>query len=210
LVTCKKCGREFKTEAALKDHLRDAQVHRDSLYEHKNQYGKWVLAVLAILVICGVAFFAVSQNPNGSSEVSPTASQVSSDIVFNNQTVKITSNATWISAMLHPVDKPHYKATGSMTLVDCPFLLGEASCPTIGLLVMNQTGFTDYQKGGSPVGPYGTVVVTPTLNEQTAFTLSNVDYDGTYYFVFIALNQGNPLSPGATVTILVYLTEVWS
>lgn len=211
MVTCKKCGREFKSEAALKDHLRDAQVHRESIYEHKNQYRKWVLVVLVLVVICGVAIFAFSGNPSGTYQTgAPTVSKENLDTVLNNQTVKVTPNGAWISATLNPVGKLNYNVKGSMALVDCPILLGESACPTIEMWAMNQTGFANYQKSGVPVGTYGTVGITPTLDEQSPFTLHNLDYDGTYYLVFMALNQGNTLSPGTYTTVSISLTEVWS
>jgi hypothetical protein len=209
LVTCKKCGREFKSEAALKDHLRDAQVHRESHYEHKNQYGKLALAFVVLLIIVGLAIFAFRSNQVAPFQTSSTINQTKSDVALNQQ-LNITTSGQWLEATLNPLDKQRYNATGSITLTMCPYSLGETVCPTIEMLAMNSTGFAAYEKSGNLSAPYGVVYITATLDEQTPFTLHNPNYDGTYYFVFIATDQGNPLSSGAYATLTVYLTEVWT
>jgi hypothetical protein len=190
--------------------LRDAQVHRESTFEHKNQYWKWFLACLVLLVIFGAVIFAYRGNSNVTTQTATTLSPTNSSAVINNQSLNITSTGGWISATLHPVDKANYNASGTITLTACPYLLGETVCPTIEMGVMNATGFAQYQKGGVPAAPYGLLDVTPTLDEQSRFALHNLTYDGTYYFVFVALSQGNALSGGAYATVSIYLSESWT
>ena len=67
MVTCKKCGKEFRTEAALKDHSRDARVHRENTYEHKSPYRKWGLAILVLsVIVIGIGVFAYKGDQTGS------------------------------------------------------------------------------------------------------------------------------------------------
>ena len=213
LVTCKKCGKEFKSDAALKDHLRDARVHRDSFYERKHPYRKWGLALFVLLVVCGVALLAYRGIQPGPSQTVLTGRSVSntnSNFVFFNQTIKLTSNETWINATLNPLYKTHYNASGSINVVTCPYVLAESACPDMGLLVMNATGFANFQKNGALVSPYGAVAITPTVGQSTSFTLRNLDYDGVYYFVIIVTSQENALIEGSYVILALYLTETWS
>ena len=212
-MTCKKCGKEFKSEAALKDHLRDAQVHRETAYPHKSPYRIWVLAIFVLVVICGVAILAYTGTQSGTRGTTQTVSTPTpsggSNIVWTNHLFNL-SEGGMINATLNPVGRLNYKAQGHVTLAACQVLSNE-TCPTLGMWIVNQTESAILQNPNAPPpSAYALVRMSPIPGDPTEFALHNPDYNGQYYFVFISSHQGHPLFDGEHVLISISLNETWT
>jgi hypothetical protein len=207
LARCKECGREFKSEAALKDHRKDA--HRERLYQHKSSFRIWVLAIFVLIVICVAGFVAYRGNLGGTSQTGLTASSASSNVIWNNQIVNVTEGG-YISAVLNPVGRIGYKAQGHVVLEGCPVLLNEIMCPEFGMWVVNKTELAQLESPNMPPPrAYNMVRMSAKLGNSTEFVLDDLDYNGEYYFVFISF-QNQPLLTGQHAVISISLTETWT
>lgn len=160
-----------------------------------------------MLGVLGVGVFLLTNNRI--SETTSTTTQAQPNVLWADHLVNIT-DGSWITATLSPLGKANYNAQGSVQLMVCPILNNTILCPTIEVWVMNKTGFTTYQQSGLTTSPYGMVTIAPTLGAQSDFTLHKLDNDGTYYFVFMVLQQGHPLISGTHATISISLTETWA
>ena len=202
MVTCKKCGKEFKTDTSLKEHLRDARVHRESTYQHKSAYRKWILAIFVLVILAIFAYRATTERGSANGELR-------SNIVLNNVSVNVTADGGWIKASLNPLDKTNYATKGSVQLINCPSSDTMALCPNLEMWVMNDTGFSNFQQGGLATAPYEKLEVTTALGTKSNFTLHGLNYNGSYYFEFIVLQQGTPLNRGTHATVSISLVETW-
>jgi hypothetical protein len=215
LVTCKKCGKRFKSEAALEDHLRDAQVHREDQYRRKRPYGKWVLALFILLVISGIAILAYKEA--SISSITPTTPTTSSSrvsrVILNNHLVNVTGVVgafSFINETLNPIGKLDYKAYGQVQIISgCSTEATGVVCPTIQMIVLNDAAFAKVVEAiiGGGAGQVATYAQTQiTRSGVYPFTLSHLDHNGKYYFVFFI---PNPSLPTQTAVVSITLIETW-
>jgi hypothetical protein len=217
LVTCKKCGKEFKSEAALEDHLRDARVHRENQYRHRRPYSKWVLALFILLVICGIAILAYKESTVVQTTQTQTIPATSlsgvSKVILNDRLVNISGEVgalSFVNGTLNPIGKLDYKAYGQVQIISgCSTEATGVVCPTIQMIVLNGTGFAKIAEAimGGGAGQVGTYAQTQITGSGVYhFTLNHLDYDGKYYFVFFF---PNPSSPTQTAVVSITLVETW-
>ena len=204
----------------MRDHLKDAQVHRDRSNQHKAPYGKWVLAIVFLVLACGgIAAYSQSQGEKNQSEITRSISttvvapQTISTIVLDNQLENISQNAlTAVPVTLNPLGKLSYEAYGQMQILyGCLNQAGGTTCPTVFMAVANQTGITgwgDYviQHKNSVIRLYGEAEITGAA--VTEFTLKDLDYDGKYFFGFAIVAQTTPPIPAVIISLS--LMESWS
>jgi len=137
-----------------------------------------------------------------------------SNTVFNSQLENVSDSGVVVgSAVLNPLGKLSYEAYGHVQIViGClRSPAGVIVCPTILMLVVNQTGAVGlgehiFQHKGSPVRTYGEAEIMGI--QATDFVLKDLDYDGKYFFAFGFMSQSTPRI--LYVILSITLVESWA
>jgi hypothetical protein len=143
-----------------------------------------------------------------------------SKLIWNKQLVSITDGygkATVLTASLNPVGKLDYKLEGHVTLMSSPILDfgnegSETLHPTLEIWVLDEAGVDNWRQGQfPPTKVYGSIRVPSIRGQTTNFSLQNFDHDGSYSFLFFALDN-QPLLPmlAQHAEVRISLTETWT
>jgi hypothetical protein len=232
LVTCERCHKKLRTYAGLKDHWIShhpnaplpSELDRHVIEEKElGRYTKRIgsgrrsrrpLAIAAVLVAIAllglVTYYMATQNSTQTTAL--TSSGPFSNIVWNKQQFLLNSTFSSIQAFLSPLSKIGYMAYGHIEIVRGCVSMNATSilCPSIQMIVVNRTGLLAWQSEMVPSALiYGHAEIS-SPNKSASFTLTDLDYNGAYYFMFVQHYVSEHVPTFPTPIIAITLTETWT
>jgi len=203
---------------------KELQVYKVSSHVGKGSRRLVTVAALIVIVLIGVAAIAIRQINQTVSITQNTAQTTftfnipTSNTVWNDQLFPLNGTFSWIQAKLNPLSKTDYKAYGHIEMISGCFTFnatatggvgiistGQITCPSVLLTVLNRTGLEAWQ---TETIPHARIYYSAKLAStgMSDFTLTNLDYDGLYYFTFEVHQFQNLPNPVISIT----LTETWA